>query len=100
MRDTESLKSTLAARHIDAVIHFAGIKSVSLSVEKPVDYYANNVQGTINLLQAMQSVKVKTLVFSSSATVYGEPQYLPLDENHPTRATNPYGRSKLNPKIL
>jgi UDP-glucose 4-epimerase len=96
VRDTELLKGTLAAHHIDAVIHFAGLKAVGESVEKPVDYYANNVQGTISLLQAMQSAKVKTLVFSSSATVYGEPQYLPLDENHPTRATNPYGRSKLH----
>ncbi len=96
VRDTESLKGTLAAHYIDAVIHFAGLKAVGESVEKPVDYYANNVQGTISLLQAMQSAKVKTLVFSSSATVYGEPQYLPLDENHPTRATNPYGRSKLH----
>ena len=73
VRDTEPLKGTLAAHQIDAVIHFAGLKAVGESVEKPVDYYANNVQGTISLLQAMQSVHVKTLVFSSSATVYGEP---------------------------
>ena len=96
VRDTEPLKGTLAAHQIDAVIHFAGLKAVGESVEKPVDYYANNVQGTISLLQAMQSVHVKTLVFSSSATVYGEPKYLPLDESHPTSATNPYGRSKLH----
>ncbi len=96
VRDTELLKSTLTAHRIDAVIHFAGFKAVGESVEKPVEYYANNVQGTISLLQAMQSAQVKTLVFSSSATVYGEPQYLPLDENHPTSATNPYGRSKLH----
>jgi UDP-glucose 4-epimerase len=96
VRDTELLKATLAAHPIDAVIHFAGLKAVGESVEKPVDYYANNVQGTISLLQAMQSAQVKTLVFSSSATVYGEPQYLPIDENHPTSATNPYGRSKLH----
>lgn len=96
VRDTELLKGTLAAHHIGAVIHFAGLKAVGESVEKPVDYYANNVQGTISLLQAMQSAQVKTLVFSSSATVYGEPQYLPLDEGHPTSATNPYGRSKLH----
>jgi UDP-glucose 4-epimerase len=96
VRDTELLRSTLASHNIDAVIHFAGLKAVGESVEKPVDYYANNVQGTISLLQAMQSAQVKTLVFSSSATVYGEPKYLPLDENHPTSATNPYGRSKLH----
>lgn len=96
VRDTELLKATLAAHEIDAVIHFAGLKAVGESVEKPVEYYANNVQGTISLLQAMQTLDIKTLVFSSSATVYGEPQYLPLDEKHPTSATNPYGRSKLH----
>ncbi len=96
VRDTELLKSTLTAHRIDSVIHFAGLKAVGESVEKPVEYYANNVQGTISLLQAMQSAQVETLVFSSSATVYGEPKYLPLDENHPTSATNPYGRSKLH----
>lgn len=96
VRDTEVLKDTLAAYQVHAVIHFAGLKAVGESVEKPVDYYANNVQGTISLLEAMQSAQVKTLVFSSSATVYGEPQYLPLDESHPTSATNPYGRSKLH----
>jgi UDP-glucose 4-epimerase len=96
VRDTELLKNTLATHCIGAVVHFAGLKAVGESVEKPVDYYANNVQGTISLLQAMQSAQVKTLVFSSSATVYGAPKYLPLDENHPTSATNPYGRSKLH----
>jgi len=95
VRDTELLKGTLAAHQTDAVIHFAGLKAVGESVEKPVEYYANNVQGTISLLLAMQSAQIKTLVFSSSATVYGEPKYLPLDEGHPTSATNPYGRSKL-----
>ena len=96
VRDTDLLTGTLVAHRIDAVVHFAGLKAVGESVEKPVDYYANNVQGTISLLQAMQSAQAKTLVFSSSATVYGEPQYLPLDESHPTSATNPYGRSKLH----
>lgn len=95
VRDTGFLKNTLAIHNIDAIIHFAGLKAVGESVEKPVDYYANNVQGTISLIQAMQAQQIKTLVFSSSATVYGQPQYLPLDENHPTSATNPYGRSKL-----
>jgi len=96
VRDTELLKDTLAYQSIDAVIHFAGLKAVGESVEKPIDYYANNVQGTVSLLQAMKAQQVKSLVFSSSATVYGQPQYLPLDENHPTSATNPYGRSKLH----
>ena len=96
VRDTPLLKDTLASHNISAVIHFAGLKAVGESVEQPVHYYANNVQGTISLLQAMQLQAIKTLVFSSSATVYGEPQYLPLDEEHPTSATNPYGRSKLH----
>lgn len=96
VRDTELLRGTLTSYTIAAVIHFAGLKAVSESIKGPIDYYANNIQGTISVLQAMQSAQVKTLVFSSSATVYGEPQYLPLDESHPTRATNPYGRSKLH----
>lgn len=96
VRETGLLAETLESQDIDAVIHFAGLKAVGESVEKPIDYYANNVQGTISLLEAMQSRSVKTLVFSSSATVYGQPKYLPLDENHPTSATNPYGRSKLH----
>ena len=95
VRNAELLASTLTSQGIDAVIHFAGLKAVGESVEKPIEYYSNNVQGAISLLQAMQSAQVKTLLFSSSATVYGEPQYLPLDENHPTCAMNPYGRSKL-----
>ncbi|WP_412478042.1 UDP-glucose 4-epimerase GalE [Azonexus sp. IMCC34839] len=96
VRDTELLKSMLAAYHIDVVVRFAGLKAVGESVEKPVDYYANNVQGAICLLPAMKSARGQALVFSSSATVYGEPRYLRLDESHPTGATNPYGRSKLH----
>ena len=96
VRDTPLISYVLLNHNIDAVIHFAGLKAVGESLEKPVDYYANNVQGTISLLQAMKAQNVNSLVFSSSATVYGQPQYLPLDENHPTHAINPYGRSKLN----
>jgi len=95
VRDTALVTKTLQDFKIDAVIHFAGLKAVGESVANPVLYYANNVQGSISLLQAMQKVGVKTLVFSSSATVYGEPQYLPYDENHPTKPMNPYGQSKL-----
>ena len=95
VRETEVVEKVLREYKIDAVIHFAGLKAVGESVEKPVEYYANNVQGTISLLQAMNAVGVKKLVFSSSATVYGDPQYLPIDENHPTNPTNPYGRTKL-----
>ena len=96
VRDTVLLSHTLQSHGIDAVMHFAGLKAVGQSVEDPVNYYAHNVQGTISLLHAMQAQQLKTLVFSSSATVYGQPQYLPLDEQHPTSAINPYGRSKLH----
>jgi UDP-glucose 4-epimerase len=96
VRDIALVTKILQDHKIDAVIHFAGLKAVGESVEKPIEYYANNVQGAINLLEAMKSTNVKTLVFSSSATVYGDPQYLPIDENHPTSATNAYGRSKLH----
>ncbi len=95
MRDTATLEQTLNDHSIDAVIHFAGLKAVGESVEKPIDYYENNVTGTISLLKAMRTTNTRTLVFSSSATVYGDPQYFPLDEDHPTSATNPYGHSKL-----
>lgn len=96
VRDTALIKKTLKDYQIDAVMHFAGLKAVGESVQNPIDYFDNNVGGTISLLQAMRVSNIKTLVFSSSATVYGAPQYLPLDENHPTQATNPYGRSKLH----
>jgi UDP-glucose 4-epimerase len=95
VRDTDAVEKALRKYKIDAVIHFAGLKAVAESVANPVLYYANNVQGSISLLQAMQKVGIKTLVFSSSATVYGEPKYLPYDEDHPTNPMNPYGQSKL-----
>ncbi len=95
VRDSVLLCKTLREHRIDVVVHFAGLKAVGESVERPVEYYANNVQGAISLLQSMQAESIKRLVFSSSATVYGEPQYLPIDENHPNSATNPYGRTKL-----
>ncbi|MFO1424702.1 MAG: UDP-glucose 4-epimerase GalE [Candidatus Competibacteraceae bacterium] len=96
VRDTARLTASLRQYAIEAVIHFAGLKAVAESVAQPLDYYAHNVQGAISLLQAMQVAGVRTLVFSSSATVYGEPQYLPIDESHPLSATNPYGRTKLH----
>jgi UDP-glucose 4-epimerase len=96
IRDTQLLRQTLTAHQIEAVIHFAGLKAVGESVKNPIDYYANNVQGTVSLLQAMVSCQIKTLVFSSSATVYGNPTQLPLDESCITQATNPYGRSKIH----
>lgn len=96
IRDTDRLTEVLQANDIQAVIHFAGLKAVGESVASPLLYYNNNVCGTVSLLEAMQRASVKTLVFSSSATVYGIPQYLPIDESHPTGATNPYGRTKLH----
>ena len=96
IRDTDLLRTALREYQIDAVVHLAGLKAVGESVDKPIEYYSNNVQGTISLLEAMKAEDVKRLVFSSSATVYGQPQYLPIDESHPTSATNPYGRSKLH----
>lgn len=95
VRDIDAVEKVLYEYKIDAVIHFAGLKAVGESVSNPILYYANNVQGSIGLLQAMQKAGIKTLVFSSSATVYGDPQYLPYDEDHPTNPMNPYGQSKL-----
>ena len=80
---------------IDSVIHFAGLKAVGESVANPLKYYENNVTGTLILCQVMAEFKVKNLVFSSSATVYGDPASLPITEDFPTGATNPYGQSKL-----
>ena len=93
-RDRAAMVKVLKESGATAVIHFAGLKAVGESVEKPNAYYDNNVVGTLRLLEAMQECNVKTLVFSSSATVYGDPIKLPLTEDHPLAPTNPYGRSK------
>ena len=95
VRDAALLRGLFASRPFDAVIHFAGLKAVGESVSLPLAYYDNNVGGTIALLQAMRENGVKTLVFSSSATVYGDPHTVPIREDFPLSATNPYGRSKL-----
>ena len=95
IRDSILVSQTLKQYSIDAVIHFAGLKAVGESVAEPLKYYENNVGGTLSLLSAMQELGIKNLVFSSSATVYGDPQYLPIDEIHPLGPTNPYGRTKL-----
>ena len=79
----------------EAVIHFAGLKAVGESLAKPLTYYENNVSGSVELLKAMDAHACKKIVFSSSATVYGTPQYLPLDEDHPVSPVNPYGQTKL-----
>jgi len=95
IRDMNAITACIEEHACQAVIHFAGLKAVGESVEKPLHYYDNNVAGTLCLLQAMQKCGVKNIVFSSSATVYGEPQFLPLTENHPLSTTNPYGQTKL-----
>lgn len=96
LRDRDLLDRLFAENPIDAVLHFAGLKAVADSVQNPLDYYANNVSGSLALLQAMAKAGVSRLVFSSSATVYGEPAHIPIGEDCPTgKLTNPYGRSKL-----
>ncbi len=95
IRDIYSLDQIFTDHEIDAVIHFAGLKAVGESTQIPIDYYDNNVTGTLTLLRAMERADVRKLVFSSSATVYGDPATVPIQENFPTSATNPYGRSKL-----
>ena len=95
LRDAACLDRLFAANCFDAVIHFGGLKAVGESVAKPLLYYENNVMGTVHLINAMKAHSVKTLVFSSSATVYGNPARVPATEDLPTSATNPYGRSKL-----
>ena len=93
--DEPAMDAIFAAHSVDAVIHFAGLKAVGESVEQPLRYYHNNVTGTVLLCQVMARHGVKQMVFSSSATVYGIPASVPISENFPTSATNPYGRTKL-----
>ena len=93
--DEKKLAKIFSAHHIDAVIHFAGLKAVGESVEIPLEYYQNNLTGTFVLLKVMRDFSVKNFVFSSSATVYGDPHSVPIKEDFPLSATNPYGRSKL-----
>ena len=95
LRDAESMSRLLREGRFDAVLHFAALKSVGDSCSRPLEYFDNNISGTIQLLLAMQASGCKHLVFSSSATVYGEPEFVPINESAPLRTTNPYGRSKL-----
>lgn len=95
IRDKALLKQIFTTYPISAVLHFAGLKAVGESVSAPLQYYDNNVGGTIILINAMRNANVKTLVFSSSATVYGDPASVPVREDFPRSATNPYGQSKL-----
>ena len=95
IRDRKALESVFSQHTIDAVIHFAGLKAVGESVEQPLRYYENNVCGTVLLCEVMAVYGCKSIVFSSSATVYGDPHTTPIKEDFPLSATNPYGRSKL-----
>ncbi len=95
MLDKQALHNLFSDYQFDAVIHFAGLKAVGESVEKPLLYYQNNVTGTLNLCEAMEKSGLRNLVFSSSATVYGDPQQSPIPENSPLKAVNPYGSTKL-----
>ena len=95
IRDRRSLRRVFASRDFEAVIHFAGLKAVGESVEVPLRYYENNVAGTLALLAEMGEAGVRAIVFSSSATVYGDPATVPITEDFPLAATNPYGRTKL-----
>ena len=95
IRDAKLLNQLFSQHDIYSVIHFAGLKAVGESVAKPLEYYDNNVAGTVNLLNVMRQHNVKNMVFSSSATVYGDPHTTPIQEDFPLSATNPYGRSKL-----
>ncbi len=93
--DLKLLTQTLKQNDIESIMHFAGYKSVKESSEDPLKYYENNLRSSISLVKAMQQNGIKNIVFSSSATVYGQPRYLPYDEEHPTNPINPYGRTKL-----
>ncbi|MFD2111758.1 UDP-glucose 4-epimerase GalE [Thiorhodococcus fuscus] len=95
LRDRAALDAIFGSHDFDAVIHFAGLKAVGESVQKPLEYYDNNIGGTLRLCEAMAAAGVKRIVFSSSATVYGDPASVPIREDFPLSATNPYGRSKL-----
>ena len=95
IRDSNALDKIFNTFKPDAVIHFAGLKAVGESVANPIMYYDVNVGGSISLLTAMSKAKCNSIIFSSSATVYGKPGYLPYDEEHPTNPVNPYGRTKL-----
>ena len=94
VRDLAALEAILA-EGVDAVVHFAGLKALAESFNQPLVYFDNNIVGTITLLKAMQSAGVRNLVFSSSATVYGDPEYVPITEDAVLKAGNPYGRTKL-----
>jgi UDP-glucose 4-epimerase len=93
--DKAGLRSVFTKNHIDCVLHIAALKSVGESCKSPLKYYSINVAGSIHLIEIMEEFGVRKIVFSSSSTVFGEPSYLPIDEDHPTgQCINPYGRTK------
>ena len=100
IRDTEAMIGALREHECEAVIHFAGLKAVGESTANPLDYYSNNVQGSLSLLDAMKQTGVGHIVFSSSATVYGTPVSLPYTEDHPLAPTNPYGMTKYAVELM
>ena len=95
IQDTDKLITIIQKKNISSVLHFAALKSVEDSLLSPIEYYETNISGTISLLKAMKIANVKNLVFSSSASVYGEPDYLPIDELHRVESINPYGQTKI-----
>ncbi|NNC54904.1 MAG: SDR family NAD(P)-dependent oxidoreductase, partial [Pseudomonadales bacterium] len=95
IRSARSMQRVFEAHDFSAVIHFAGLKAVGESVSEPLKYFDNNINGTLVLLETMQCHGIYNIVFSSSATVYGEPASVPIDEGFPLQAVNPYGRTKL-----
>src|SRR5690606_33921673 len=95
VRDTELVIEILKSRRCSAVMHFAGLKSVSESVASPLRYYEHNVVGSVSLMKAVRAACIRLIVFSSSATVYGSPLFLPIDESHRLAPVNPYGQTKL-----
>ena len=96
LRDSVALRKIFATHNIESVLHFAGLKAVGESVSKPLAYYDNNVVGSLRLVEAMAEADVRRLVFSSSATVYGVPEQMPIDESFQTGPINPYGQTKLH----
>ena len=96
IRNTARVIATISEAGVDSVIHLAGLKAVAEAVEDPLSYFSANIAGALSLITAMNETGVKNLIFSSSATVYGQPEYLPMDEKHPIRALNPYGRCKIH----
>ena len=95
LHDSKSLEEIFSSNKIDAVMHFAALSQVSESMQNPQKYFENNVLGTKSLLDAMIKNNIKKIVFSSTASIYGEPQYIPIDELHPQNPINPYGQTKL-----